>query len=194
MRSIHSDTLKKVIIARVINNSPEKIVFTEKQMDQLYDLAVKYRNNSIGREEVIFELRGGGIQELVAAFGIIIALIIVINNIDASAFQVHPAPREIVPPHHQWLGDNQKPGYSSPSTSRHLQKPADMPQPEYNSLTREQRRNLPNPRDGFIIEEGCPHLVARYDQVEFKTPDHGEVHGLPTNEKDQTPKTEENVL
>jgi hypothetical protein len=49
MRSSHSDTPKKVIIARVINKSPEKIVFTEKQMDQLYYFAVKYINNSMNR-------------------------------------------------------------------------------------------------------------------------------------------------
>jgi hypothetical protein len=61
LRSIHSDTPKKVIIAQVIYNSPEKIVFTEKQMDQLYDFAIKYRNNSMSREEFILELRGGGI-------------------------------------------------------------------------------------------------------------------------------------
>jgi hypothetical protein len=68
MRSIDSDTSKKVIIAQVINNSPEKIVFTEKQMDQLYDLAVKYRNNSMSREEFILELRGGGIEDWLAAY------------------------------------------------------------------------------------------------------------------------------
>jgi len=30
--------------------------------------------------------------------------------------------------------------------------------------------------------------------VDFKTPDHGKVHGLPTNEKGLTPKTEENAI
>jgi hypothetical protein len=42
--------------------------------------------------------------------------------------------------------------------------------------------------------EGHPHLFARYGQVKFKTPDQGRVHGLPTNGKGQTPKTEENAL
>lgn len=37
-------------------------------------------------------------------------------------------------------------------------------------------------------------VAARYGQVNFKTPDHGDIHGLPTNEKGQTPKTEENAL
>jgi hypothetical protein len=67
MRSIHSDTSKKVIIAQVIQDMPEKIIFNEKQMDKLYDLAVKYRNNSMSRKEFILELRGGGIEDWVAA-------------------------------------------------------------------------------------------------------------------------------
>jgi hypothetical protein len=58
LRSIHSDTPKKGIIDQVIKNSPDKIVFTQKQIDQVYDLAVKYRNNSMSREEFILELRG----------------------------------------------------------------------------------------------------------------------------------------
>ena len=75
-----------------------------------------------------------------------------------------------------------------------MKKPSSMPQQEYTSLTKEQKRNLPDPRDGFVCEDGHPHLVARYGQVEFKTPDHGPVHGLPVNEKDLTPKTEKNAL
>jgi len=65
---------------------------------------------------------------------------------------------------------------------------------EHANLTKEQIRNLPDKRDGFITEENHPPLVARYGQVEFKTPKHGGIHGLPTNEKGQTPKTEENAL
>jgi len=78
-------------------------------MDQLYDLAVKCRNNSIRKEELITELRGGGIEDWVAAFGMIIAIITVINNVEA--FQVPPAPGAIVPPHLQWLYRNPKPGH-----------------------------------------------------------------------------------
>ena len=77
-------------------------------MDQLYDLAVKCRNNSISKEELVMELRGGGIEDWVGAFGIVIAIIAVLNNSDA--FQVHPAPGAIVPPHLQWLYGNQQPG------------------------------------------------------------------------------------
>ena len=192
MRSIHSDTPKKVIIAGVINNSPEKTVFNEKQMDQLYDLAVKYRNNLISKEELVMELRGGGIEDWVAAFGIIIAIITLINN--AGAFQVPSNPGATVPPHLEWLYGNQQPGYPSPSTSLQMQRPSTMPHQEYISLTKEQKRNLPDHRDGFISVEGHSHLVVRYGQVKFKTPDHGSVHDLPINEKGKTPKTQENAL
>ncbi len=69
MRSSPKPNLKKIIIARVINDRPDRIVFTQKQMD----LAIKSRNNSMSKEELINELRGGAIEDWVAAFGVIIA-------------------------------------------------------------------------------------------------------------------------
>jgi hypothetical protein len=54
--------------------------------------------------------------------------------------------------------------------------------------------HLPDPRDGFINVESHPQLVARYGQVDFKTPAHGKSHGLPTNENGKTPKTEKSAL
>jgi len=38
------------------------------------------------------------------------------------------------------------------------------------------------------------HLGVGYNQVKFKTPDHGSAHRLPVNEKGRTPKTEKNAL
>lgn len=104
MRSIHSDTPKKV--ARVINDIPDRIVFNDKEMDQLYDLAIKYRNKSMSRKEFILEFQGGGIEDFVAAFGIIIPIITLLNNVEG--LQVPPG--TIVPPHLQWLYENQQPG------------------------------------------------------------------------------------
>ena len=75
-----------------------------------------------------------------------------------------------------------------------MQRPSGMSHQEYTSLTKEQKRNLPNDKDGFNTVEGHPRLVVRYGQVKFKTPDHGSDHDLPINEKDRTPKTEENIL
>ena len=75
-----------------------------------------------------------------------------------------------------------------------MQRPSLMPHQEYTSLTKEQRRNLPDPRDRFIDIEVHPKLIVRYGQVKYKTPKHGPDHGLPINEKGKTPKTESNAL
>jgi hypothetical protein len=93
------------VIASVIDNSPDKIVFSEKQMKKLYEIAIKYKDNSISREEVILELRGGEIQDLATAFAIFIIIMAVLNNV--SGFQVLPG--AILPPHLQWLYENQQP-------------------------------------------------------------------------------------
>ena len=50
-------------------------------MEQLYDLTIKCRNKSISKEELIIEWRGGAIEDWIAAFIIIIAIITLINNI-----------------------------------------------------------------------------------------------------------------
>lgn len=61
-------------------------------------------------------------------------------------------------------------------------------------LSKQQRRNLPDPRDGFIKVEGRPQLNVRYGQVKYKTPAHGKAHGLPVNDNRKTPKTDQNAL
>ncbi len=105
------------------------------------------------------------------------------------------------PPHRQLFGgtlnaprNNYFSKSSQPGASLQMERPSSMPHQDFTALTKEQRRNLPDPRDGFIIEEGHPHLVARYGQVKFKTPEHGPVHGLPTNKNGKTQKTEKNAL
>ena len=75
-----------------------------------------------------------------------------------------------------------------------MERPSAMPHQDFTTLTKEQRRNLPDPRDGIIDVEGHPKLTARYGQVKSKTPDHGDIHGLPTNENGKTLKTEQNAL
>ena len=83
---------------------------------------------------------------------------------------------------------------SQPGTSLQVQKPSNMPQQNFSGLTPQQKRDLPDARDGFIREKGHPHLGVGYNQVKFKTPDHGSAHGLPVNEKGRTPKTEKSAL
>jgi len=113
MRSIHSNAglSKKAIIAQVIQDMPAKIVFTKTEMDQLYHLSVECRDNSISQEELITKrsnLRGGNFLDIVAALGLIGAMIILLTNDWSLAFQ--PNPNAIIPRHLQWLYGNQQPG------------------------------------------------------------------------------------
>lgn len=92
---------KEAIIVQVVDNSSKKLLFTEKEMNYFYDFAIKFRNGSINQEQLIFQLWGVAMENWVGGFGIILAMIIAINN--ASGFQ-------ILPPDLQWLyGNNQLP-------------------------------------------------------------------------------------
>ena len=86
----------------------DKIIFSDKEIEKFDELAVKWKSGSISMKELILELRGGDLAEWGAKFGIAMAIITVLNNVDA--FQVPPAPGAIVPPHLQWLYGNQQPG------------------------------------------------------------------------------------
>jgi hypothetical protein len=113
MRSIHSnaDLSKQAIIAQVIQQMPTEIDFTEKEIDQLYNLSIECRNNSLSKEQLITKinnLRGGYFIDIVAALGIIGAIIILSTNDWGLAFQLNPHVN--VPPHLQWLYGNQQPG------------------------------------------------------------------------------------
>jgi hypothetical protein len=103
---------KKAIIAQVIKEMPAEIDFTEREIYQLYNLGIEWRNNSLSQEELITKisnLRGGSFIDVVAALGIIGAMIILLTNNWGLAFQ--PNPNAIIPPHLQWLyGNNYKPG------------------------------------------------------------------------------------
>lgn len=55
------------MIARGIESNSDRIVWNEKQMDQLYDIAMRCKSNSItSKEQLISELRGGGLPEAAA--------------------------------------------------------------------------------------------------------------------------------
>ena len=89
---------------------PAEIDFTEKEIDQLYNLSIECRNNSLRKEQLITKisnLRGGSFIDVAAGLAIIAAIIILANN--ANGFQ--PNPHVNVPPHLQWLyGNNYQPG------------------------------------------------------------------------------------
>jgi hypothetical protein len=98
---------KNEIITQVSKEMSSKIVFTKTEMDQLYDLSVKYKDNAISQEELLTEisnLRGGSDAE-VAAFLVIVATITLLMASN-SAFVINP--NEL--PHLQWMYGNQPPG------------------------------------------------------------------------------------
>jgi hypothetical protein len=77
-----------------------------------------------------------------------------------------------------------------------MEKPSAMPQQNYSSLTKSERRQLADllGRDSSIKIDGYPQLDLRFNQVEFKTPKHGPDNGLPLDSKRKTPKTETNAI
>ena len=102
-------------------------------------------------------------------------------------------------PTYGWLSgkhDSRNIGPSWPPTELQMEKPSLMPQQQYSGLTKSERRQLADPkgRDGSISVDGYPRLDLRYNQVEFKTPNHGKDHGLPTDDNGKTPKTEANAI
>ena len=48
---------KNEIITQVSKKMSSKIVFTKTEMNQLYDLSVKYKDNAISQEELLTEIR-----------------------------------------------------------------------------------------------------------------------------------------
>jgi hypothetical protein len=184
-------------IATIAESKVDKIRLTNDQIKEFNNLALQLNNGSIRMEEAILQLRGGdGLTDVVA----VIAFVIFVNFYDSlfgvKAFQANPLP-------HQdplgWLSGkynskNVGPSPSRPSTSLKMEKPVAMPQQEYSGMTKSEKRQLADRRDGFIQVEGYPPLDIGFNQAEFKTPKHGGDHGLPVSNNGKTPKTEENVI
>ena len=113
MISIHLNVglSKKAIITQVIKQMPTEIDFTEREIDQLYNLSMECINNFLSQEELINKIRnlsGGSFIDIVAALGVIGSIIILSINDWGLTFQ--PNPNTIIPPHLQWLYGNQQPG------------------------------------------------------------------------------------
>ena len=147
-------------------------------------------------QNTINELRAG--DSRVSGVAWLLLTIWMLQQQGAGFQPIRQAP---TPPHRQLYGGTStstRKNYfsksSQPDTSLQVQKPSSMPQQQFDGLTPQQKRDLPDPRDRFIREKGRPLLGVGYNQVRFKTPSHGGVHDLFVDEKGRTPKTEENVL
>ena len=144
-----------------------------------------------GCSESINKLRGG------SRLSDAIWLFLYIWMLQHQSVGFQPVRQGPPPPNHQLFGNTQNNYFSrssQPSGFMQLERPSAMPHQDFTGLTKEQRRNLPDQRDGFIDVEGHPKLIARYGQIHFKTPKHGKIHGLPVNENGRILKTEQNAL
>ncbi len=176
---------KKAIIAQVIKEMPAEIDFTEREIDQLYNLGIELRNNSLSQEELINKisnLRGGLFIDVVAALVVIGAMIILLTNDWGLAFQpnnvVNPAR---LTPHvesaREILFGKPKPNrYFCPSSSSSIatkmQPPEGMSHQEYVGLSKLEKWLLPDHlnRDQQIDrrDEGKPLLKITFNQGRFK--------------------------
>jgi hypothetical protein len=184
-------------IAHILEEKVDKI--TNEQIKQFNNLAIELNSGSITMEEAVLRLRGGdGLTDLVA----VIAFVIFMNWYDSlfgvKAFQANPLPHQDP---YGWLtgkynSENVAPSSSRPTTYLEMEKPASMPQQKYSGMTKSERRQLPDPigRDRSINVDGYPRLDLRFNQIEFKTPNHGKDHGLPVDKNGKTPKTEANAI
>ena len=147
---------------------------------------------------MINDLRGG-VNLTEAAWLLIIILILQQQSV---GFQ--PVRQPPPPPHRQLFGgtlslprNNYFSNSGRQSTSLQMDRPSAMTHQEFTSLTKEQRRNLPHPKDRFMNVEGHQDLVVRRGQAQFKVKKHGEVHDLPytliDNGAKKTLRTEENT-
>lgn len=54
-------TKTTVLTAPIVKAATDKVQLTSEEMDLVYQLAIKYRNNSLSTEDLIAELRGGAL-------------------------------------------------------------------------------------------------------------------------------------
>jgi hypothetical protein len=99
MRDIHSNVSlsKQAIISQVIKEMPTEMDFTESEINQLYNLSIECRNNSLSYKELITKISNLSFIYIVAALGLISAMIILLINDLSLAFQ--PNPNAIITSH-----------------------------------------------------------------------------------------------
>ena len=115
-------------------------------------------------QSVIKDLRAGDSRVKEAAW-----LLITIWMLQHQSVGFQPVRQAPPPPHRQLFGgtlntprNNYFSKSSQPGASLQMERPSAMPHQDFIALTKEQRRNLPDPKDGFIDVEGHPKLTVRY--------------------------------
>jgi hypothetical protein len=177
------------------NMIPENIVFTKEQIQQMDQLALEVRNKTISENEAILALRGGDGWIDGATIFVFMLFVNWLNGVEGFGIllpQMNNFPNIRWTPEPDFL-----PGFTptsskqlSTSTSTQLQKPSEMSQAQYNGLSKSEKRKLTHANDMFICNDGHPQLRVGFNQAEFKTPDHGKIHGLPLQENGKASKAD----
>ena len=180
--------------APTINPRVDKIIMiTNNKMIPLIYINGHY---SYINEQLLKKLRAGDLAAniTVVAIGVVVYVMCNLSGVDAFT---------ILQQIGKWNAPTVDHGFglnpyktSSSQTDLQMEKPSAMPQQNYSSLTKSERRQLADPlgRDSFIEVDGFPRLDIRFNQVEFKTPKHGKHHSLPVGPNGKTPKTEANAI
>lgn len=142
-----------------------------------------YSNNPVLNEQilkVIKELRGGTLMSVLLA-GALIGMVIMVFTIGMSdSVFVRPSvgqgwglerPNVSVPPPYYYQ--------RRPGSTLEVNRPPAMPNEQFLSLSKEQRRQLTHINDMKIIHEGYPELSVGFWQAKHKVSDHGAIHNLP---------------
>lgn len=108
---IESEDVKKIVIASVKNNILVQLDLTDREIEKIYDIAVKCVSKSItNQDELLLELRGGELPEWVTKAVIGVLVISFIDEILANiiAFQP-PLQKAIILKELEWMRNAQKP-------------------------------------------------------------------------------------
>jgi hypothetical protein len=204
-------------IVDIIQQKGDKIILTNQQIQRLdyllnqfksgsisIDLVNQFKSGSLSLKEAVLQLRGGdGLTDTI----FILAFVIFVNWYDAFISNGKAKALSVVPFPHQdvsgWLSgkysSKNSGSYSAnskPTSSLEMEKPTQMLQVEYSSMTKSKKRQLADPkgRDAVIEIENRSKRTIRYNQLKYKISKHGKDHNLPVNASNKTPKTEDNIL
>lgn len=145
--------------------------------------------------KLIKDLRGG--HNVLVSTCLFVAFIFAILNgsdgfITPSGWGQNPAPAPVgnFPP---VLDLFHRPG-QCPRTSLEIQKPTSMPQVDYEAMPTAEKRLLDDPNDRVIEQDNQPRIRLAFNQIRFKTPKHGKIHGLPVDESGKASKNDAPIL
>lgn len=93
-----------------MSNKLNKNLFSENEIADLFDIAIRCQNQSItSKPQLILELRGGSFVDWFTVLGVVISIIVILNNLNSVEGFVSLQGRTVLP-NMEWLYGSQKPG------------------------------------------------------------------------------------